>query len=411
MAAHLAFNVRRTLRRPSHRLPWRAAAGAGASKRCLKEAELGLVVRDEHVFGLAVVVEHHLVCLATEARLLVAAERRVRRVGVVAVDPDAARLDLARHRVRLVGVARPHAGAEAVHRVVCDGDGLLLVPEGGDARDGAEDLLLEDLHVVCAGEDGGLDVVAAVDHVVGRAAGEHLCALRGAEVDVVDDLLVLRARDLRPHHRRLVERVPRLDRLRARDDLLHELVVDVLLHEHPRVAGADLALVESEEDGALDRLVEELVVLVADRREEDVGRLASELECGRDELLCGALEDLGARRGRASETELGDAVAARQRRPRLVAVARHDVITPGGTTSLISSMSVMMEVGVCSAGLSTTQLPAARAGASFHAAMSSGKFHGMIDATTPSGSWMQSDTVLASISDAVPSSARITPAK
>lgn len=78
---------------------------------------------------------------------------------------------------------------------------------------------------------------------------------------------------------------------------------------------------------------------------------------------------------------------------------------------MISSMSVMMEVGVCSAGLSTTQLPAARAGASFHAAMSSGKFHGMIDATTPSGSWMQSDTVLASISDAVPSSARITPAK
>jgi len=52
----------------------------------------------------------------------------------------------------------------------------------------------------------------------------------------------------------------------------------------------------------------------------DMG-LASELECGRDELLCGALEDLGARRGRASETELGDAVAARQRRPRLVAVA------------------------------------------------------------------------------------------
>ena len=140
---------------------------------------------------------------------------------------------------------------------------------------------------------------------------------------------------LSAHHRGGVERVARLDRLRARDDLLHELVVDVLLHEHPRVAGADLALNEGEEDGALDRLVEELVVLVADRREEDVGRLAwgrrggvgvwwglaSELERGRDELLCGALEDLGARRGRASETELGDAVAARQRRPRLVAVA------------------------------------------------------------------------------------------
>ena len=42
--------------------------------------------------------------------------------------------------------------------------------------------------------------------------------------------------------------------------------------------------------------------------------------------------------------------------------------------------------GVSSAGLSTTVLPAASAGASFQAAIVSGKFHGMISATTPSGS-------------------------
>lgn len=46
----------------------------------------------------------------------------------------------------------------------------------------------------------------------------------------------------------------------------------------------------------------------------------------------------------------------------------------------------MIEAGVCSAGFSTTQLPAASAGASFHTAISSGKFHGMICPTTPSGS-------------------------
>ena len=34
-----------------------------------------------------------------------------------------------------------------------------------------------------------------------------------------------------------------------------------------------------------------------------------------------------------------------------------------------------------------TQFPAASAGASFHVAISSGKFHGMICPTTPSGSW------------------------
>ena len=42
-------------------------------------------------------------------------------------------------------------------------------------------------------------------------------------------------------------------------------------------------------------------------------------------------------------------------------------------------------MGVDSAGLSTTQLPAANAGASFHAAIRIGKFHGMICPTTPSG--------------------------
>ncbi len=42
--------------------------------------------------------------------------------------------------------------------------------------------------------------------------------------------------------------------------------------------------------------------------------------------------------------------------------------------------------GDCSAGLSTTLLPTASAGASFHAAISSGKFHGTTAPTTPSGS-------------------------
>ncbi|MNR63848.1 hypothetical protein D3C85_1862950 [compost metagenome] len=52
----------------------------------------------------------------------------------------------------------------------------------------------------------------------------------------------------------------------------------------------------------------------------------------------------------------------------------------------MSSMRTRMDVGVCSAGLRTTALPAASAGASFHTAMRMGKFHGMIWPTTPSGS-------------------------
>ena len=60
--------------------------------------------------------------------------------------------------------------------------------------------------------------------------------------------------------------------------------------------------------------------------------------------------------------------------------------TPAGSKSAMRSISTMMPMGVCSAGLSTMQFPAASAGANFQAAIRIGKFHGMICPTTPSGS-------------------------
>ena len=51
-----------------------------------------------------------------------------------------------------------------------------------------------------------------------------------------------------------------------------------------------------------------------------------------------------------------------------------------------SSPSSNAESGVCSAGLSTMVQPAANAGPSFQAAISRGKFQGMICPTTPTGS-------------------------
>ena len=62
------------------------------------------------------------------------------------------------------------------------------------------------------------------------------------------------------------------------------------------------------------------------------------------------------------------------------------LITPGGTTSSITSTSFRIDHGVGEAGLRIEQFPAASAGASFQAAMSSGKLNGMICPTTPSGS-------------------------
>jgi len=71
----------------------------------------------------------------------------------------------------------------------------------------------------------------------------------------------------------------------------------------------------------------------------------------------------------------------------------------------------MIDVGVCSAGFTTQQFPAAKAGAIFHVAINNGKFHGMICPTTPKGSLRQMLTVFSSCSEILPSSARMTPAK
>jgi hypothetical protein len=58
----------------------------------------------------------------------------------------------------------------------------------------------------------------------------------------------------------------------------------------------------------------------------------------------------------------------------------------GMPASRISSASRNAESGVSSAGLRTTVFPQASAGPSFQLEMLSGKFHGTMRPTTPSGS-------------------------
>ena len=60
--------------------------------------------------------------------------------------------------------------------------------------------------------------------------------------------------------------------------------------------------------------------------------------------------------------------------------------TPAGSSAWRqTSANRSAESGVVSAGLRTTVFPQASAGAIFQASISSGKFHGMICAATPSG--------------------------
>ena len=60
---------------------------------------------------------------------------------------------------------------------------------------------------------------------------------------------------------------------------------------------------------------------------------------------------------------------------------------PGGSpASVSSSASISAVSGVTEAGFSTIAFPSASAGAIFHMAWRSGKFHGVIAPTTPMGS-------------------------
>ncbi|MCY1507908.1 hypothetical protein D9M68_421990 [compost metagenome] len=59
--------------------------------------------------------------------------------------------------------------------------------------------------------------------------------------------------------------------------------------------------------------------------------------------------------------------------------------TPSGSTSLSSSTKRSVASGVYGEGLMTTVLPVRSAGSTCHTAISTGKFHGVIEPTTPTG--------------------------
>ena len=64
------------------------------------------------------------------------------------------------------------------------------------------------------------------------------------------------------------------------------------------------------------------------------------------------------------------------------------LIVPGGKPASSARRTSASEVsGVSSAGLATTVQPAASAGAILRAIIAAGKFHGVIAATTPTGSF------------------------
>src|SRR5581483_3860396 len=138
--------------------PTRAAFRARSTARAVDRARTrtrrleaewveGLGARgEEHALRLEVEVERVDRELATEARLLVAAERDAREGGERHVDPDHPRLERTRDAMPTRGIARPDRGEEAVPDVVRDPDCILLVLERDRGHHRPEDLLLRNGH-------------------------------------------------------------------------------------------------------------------------------------------------------------------------------------------------------------------------------------------------------------------------
>src|SRR6185437_7973655 len=89
--------VTRRIGRPlrSHRRPQQQRTDRRDPTRRLKEPQRLRLIAHEQALRLLIILKRLLVRFPPDARLLVSAERRMRRVEVIAVGPHATRLDFA----------------------------------------------------------------------------------------------------------------------------------------------------------------------------------------------------------------------------------------------------------------------------------------------------------------------------
>ena len=111
--------------------------------------------------------------------------------------------------------------------------------------------------------------------------------------------------------------------------VLHELVVDVLVHEDAAAGAAYLALVE--QDAQLDAVQHHVPLGVG---EDDVGGLAAQLQRGRDKALGRCASDIAAHFGGTGEGQLADLRVVEDVLTRLRAAARDHVEHAGRDDAL-----------------------------------------------------------------------------
>src|SRR5580700_4616170 len=163
---------------------------------------------------------------------------------------------------------------------------------------------------------------------------------------------------------------------------LHQPIKHALMGIEPRAGGA--ALPHVEEDRARRAADRDIHVGIG---KDDRRRLAAELERDFFQIAGRGLDDQFADLGRPGEGDLVDIRMGRERCPGSLAEPGQDVddaVREAGFLDHWPRRDALS--GVCSAGFRTMVQPAASAGAIFQAAIISGKFHGMIWPTTPTGS-------------------------
>ncbi len=230
-----------------------------------------------------------------DARLLVAAKRRMSRIGVIAVCPYASGLNAAAHFIGQITVTTPDARPQAILRVVGELQRLVHGFKRGDGQHRSKNFLLENAHVVLTEQDSRLKVVAllqiAAQHLT-TTAGQHIGPLFFADINIVEDGFQLAMRYLRSHLGDVIQRITAANRLHAPDRPLHKALINGFLHQRAARTGADFTLVEREQRKPFQRFVEEGVLFIHHVGKEDVRRFPAQLQGDRNDVLGRVLHDL-----------------------------------------------------------------------------------------------------------------------
>ncbi len=159
------------------------------------------------------------------------------------------------------------------------------------------------------GEDGRLhEQTVAQDAVPGRAAaGDQLGALILGRVDEGQNAVELGFIGRRAHFGGQVQRVAQLDLAGAGGQGFDDLGIDRPLHQQARAGDAGLAGGGEDARQGADRGLGNIGVV-----EDDIGRLAAQLEDHRGEVLPGGGGDLTPRAPAAGEADLAQAAASHQ---------------------------------------------------------------------------------------------------